>query len=145
MNAILKECEVERQPGMKMADKAALIVQKVPRDRLLNFLENPAEGAPAKKKSRTDPIVLPSNASTSLARYFGSTEAKKKAKQERLAAKQAAVAKKKAEKELASEAKYTQTHSLLLKVKGPLFLYIYIHIYLYVCLYIYTHIILLYI
>ena len=31
MNAILKECKVERQAGMKMADKAALIVEKVPR------------------------------------------------------------------------------------------------------------------
>ena len=49
MNAILKECDVERQPGLKMADKAALIVEKVPRDRLLNFLENPAEDAPAKE------------------------------------------------------------------------------------------------
>ena len=75
MNAILKECKVERQPGMKMADKAALIVEKVPRDRLLNFLENPAEDAPAKKKSRTEPIVLPSGASTSLARYFHNTAA----------------------------------------------------------------------
>ena len=75
MNAILKECDVERQPGLKMADKAALIVEKVPRDRLLNFLENPAEDAPAKKKSRTEPIVLPSGASTSLARYFHNTAA----------------------------------------------------------------------
>ena len=75
MNAILKECKVERQPGMKMADKAALIVEKVPRDRLLNFLGNPAEDAPAKKKSRTEPIVLPSGASTSLARYFHNTAA----------------------------------------------------------------------
>ena len=80
MNVILKECKVERQPGMKMADKAALIVEKIPRDRLLNFLENPADDAPAKKKSRTEPIVLPSGASTSLARYFHNTAASPDAK-----------------------------------------------------------------
>ena len=61
MNAILEECSVERPPGMKMADKAALIVEKVPRDRLLNFLEVPDEGAPATKKARTHPIVPPSS------------------------------------------------------------------------------------
>ena len=61
MNAILEECSVERPPGMKMADKAALIVEKVPRDRLLNFLEVPDEGAPATKMARTQPIVLPSS------------------------------------------------------------------------------------
>jgi len=70
MNAILKECKVERQAGMKMADKAALIVEKVPRDRLLNFLGASDEDAPAKKKSRTEPIVPASGASTLLTRGF---------------------------------------------------------------------------
>ena len=70
MNAILKECSVARQPGMKMADKAALIVEKVPRDRLLSFLETAGTEVPAMKRSRTEQILPPSSDSNLITRHF---------------------------------------------------------------------------
>ena len=56
MNAILKECNVARRPGLRMADKAALIVEEVPRGRLVEFLESAREEAPPAKKARAGPI-----------------------------------------------------------------------------------------
>ena len=56
MNDILKEFRVARRPGLKVADKAALLVEAVPRDRLLECLERVDVDAPARKKARSAPI-----------------------------------------------------------------------------------------
>ncbi len=57
MDAILKKCGVEREPGMKLAEKAALIVQKVPQDSLPSFLATADAEAPVMRKSRAEPIL----------------------------------------------------------------------------------------
>ncbi len=54
-----------------MADKAALIVEQVPRDRLMDFLEGANDEAPAPKKARTAPIGPPSRGAGLLTDYCG--------------------------------------------------------------------------
>ena len=71
MNAILKECRVKHRPGLKMADKAALIVEAVPRDRLMEFLERSGTDAPATKKARTETMTPMSGGANPLTNYFG--------------------------------------------------------------------------
>jgi len=53
MNSLLKEHGIQHEVGLKVADKAALLVQKVPRDRLLEILANPQLTATPKSAPRT--------------------------------------------------------------------------------------------
>ena len=71
MNAILKDCRVKHRPGLKMADKAALIVEAVPRDRFGEFLDRSGTDAPATKKARTETMTPMSGGANPLTNYFG--------------------------------------------------------------------------
>ena len=53
MNSLLNEHSIKHEVGLKVADKAALLVQKVPRDRLLEILANPQLTATPKSAPRT--------------------------------------------------------------------------------------------
>ena len=71
MNAVLEDCRVKHRPGLKMADKAALIVEAVPRDRSMEFLERSGTDAPATKKARTEAMTPMSGGANPLTNYFG--------------------------------------------------------------------------
>ena len=52
MNTMLKEFCIDHPAGLKMADKAALLVQTVPRDRLLETLASGSQEPPTKRATR---------------------------------------------------------------------------------------------
>jgi len=62
MNSLLKEHDIHYEVGLKVADKAALLVQKLPRDRLLEILANPQltatpKSAPSSSRSSASASV----------------------------------------------------------------------------------------